>query len=98
MRRLAPLACLAFLVASAGTASGAIDPDPRSVIERAQSRLHRAQPAVPAVSRGNAASRARVIVTLDDPPLAAAAPRNAFATVGTRRKLNLASSFSRSYL
>ena len=98
MRRLAPLACLAFLVASAGTASGAIDTDPRSVIERAQSRLHRAQPVVPVVTRGDAGSRARVIVTLADPPLAAAAPRNAFATVGTRRKLNLASSFSRTYL
>ncbi|MBA3562139.1 MAG: S8 family serine peptidase [Actinobacteria bacterium] len=98
MRRLAPLACLAFLLASAGTASSALDPDPRSVIERAQSRLHRAQPVVPAVTSGDTGSRARVIVTLDDPPLAAAAPRNAFATVGSRRKLNLASSFSRSYL
>ena len=38
VRRLAPLACLALLVAFAGTASGALDPDPRSVIERAQSR------------------------------------------------------------
>ncbi len=98
MRRLAPLACLAFLVASAGTASGALDPDPRSVIERAQSRLYEAPSAVRAPGNGTAGSRARVIVTLDDPPLAAAAPRNAFATVGARRKLNLTSSFSRSYL
>ena len=97
MRRLAPLACLALLVASAGTASGALGPDPRSVIERAQSRLHRAEPVVPSAVR-NPASRTRVIVTLDDAPLAAAAPRNAFATVGARRKLNVSSSFSRSYL
>ena len=97
MRRLAPLACLALLVASAGTATGAVDPDPRSIIERAQSRLHRADSLAPART-GNPASRARVIVTLDDAPLAAAAPRNAFATVGARRKLNLASPFSRSYL
>ena len=97
MRRLAPLACLALLVASAGTASGALGPDPRSVIERAQSRLHKAEPVAPSAS-GNPASRARVIVTLEDAPLAAAAPRNAFATVGARRKLNLTSSFSRSYL
>ncbi|MBA3376574.1 MAG: hypothetical protein H0U00_12330, partial [Actinobacteria bacterium] len=60
--------------------------------------MHRAQPAAPSLARGDAGTRARVIVTLDDPPLAAAAPRNAFATVGSRRKLNLASSFSRSYL
>jgi len=97
VRRLAPLACLALLVVSAGTASGAVDADPRSIIERAESRLHRAEALAPAAT-GNTASRARVIVTLDDAPLAAAAPRNAFATVGARRKLNLASSFSRSYL
>ena len=45
-----------------------------------------------------AAGRTRVIVDARGPPLAAAAPRNAFATVGQRRKLNLASSFARSYL
>ena len=45
-----------------------------------------------------ARGRTRVIVTLEQPPLAAAAPRNAFATVGPRRKLNLASSFSRAYV
>ena len=45
-----------------------------------------------------ASPRTRVIVTLDDPPLAAATPRRALATVGARRKLNLRSSFSQSYL
>ena len=39
-----------------------------------------------------------MIVTLADPPLAAAAPRSAFQTVGSRRKLSLRSSFSQSYL
>ena len=40
----------------------------------------------------------RVIVALEEPPLAAAAPRSAFATVGTRQKLNLRSPFAESYL
>ena len=66
------------------------------MIERAESRLYKGQPVAP--STKNASSRVRVIVTLEDPPLATAAPRSAFATVGTRRKLNFASSFSRSYL
>ena len=99
MRRLAPFACLAFLVAFTGTAAGALGPSPREVIERAESRLYKVQPISPRAKAGsNEASRVRVIVTLDDPPLATAAPRSAFATVGTRRKLNFASSFSRSYL
>ena len=95
MRRLAPFACLAFLVAFTGTAAGALGPSPREVIERAESRLYKGQPVAPSAK---ASSRVRVIVTLEDPPLATAAPRSAFATVGTRRKLNFASSFSRSYL
>jgi minor extracellular serine protease Vpr len=97
VRRLALFACLVAVVASTGTASGSLGPDPRSVIERALTRVHEGQ-AVLAPDGGAAATRARVIVTLEDPPLAAAAPRQAFATVGTRRKLNIASSFSQSYL
>jgi minor extracellular serine protease Vpr len=96
VRRLAPFACLAFLVAFTGTAAGALDPDARTVIERAQSRLYKGQP-VPATPPG-AESRARVIVTLADPPLASAAPRSAYATVGARAKLNFASPFARTYL
>ncbi len=37
-------------------------------------------------------------MTLADAPLAQIAPRSAFSTVGTRRKLNFSSSFARSYL
>ena len=97
MLRLALLACLVALVAFSGTASGAGDP----VIERLRDdrfpRLR--QTAEPAQTKTSPAqTQARVIVTLDDPPLAAAAPRRAFATTGSVRRLNLASSFSRSYV
>ncbi|MEX2612968.1 MAG: S8 family serine peptidase, partial [Gaiellaceae bacterium] len=98
MRRLALFACLVAVVASTGTASGSLGPDPRSVIERALTRVHESQAVLPNPAGAAAATRARVIVTLEDPPLAAAAPRQAFATVGARRKLNIASSFSQSYL
>ena len=55
---------------------------------------------VPAAAPGNAVAQARVIVTLEQPPLAAAASARRIAGFGfgPRRKLNVASSFSRSYL
>ncbi len=95
MRRLALLS-LALVVASAGTASGAVQPIERSLRDWSFPRLQEGSPVN--VSPGRSAQRTRVIVTLEDAPLAAAAPRAAYTRVGTRLKLNVASSFSRSYL
>jgi len=95
VRRLALLASLAAVVASSGTAAGALGPSPQSVVERAVSKARKGPSLVPAPT---ASSRARVIVTLEDPPLAAAASTRRLAGFGPRRKLNVASAFSRSYL
>jgi subtilisin family serine protease len=98
VRRLA-LLTLAAVVASTGTASGAVGSGPSDSIRERFSDV-----TAPFVRKGPAvrpstpaASRVRVIVSLEDPPLAAAAPRAAFARVGTRMKLNLSSSFARTY-
>ena len=97
MHRLALLAGLLAVVASTGTASGALGPVEQSLRDRSFPSVRQSPDAVrPSAQDG--ATLTRVIVTLDEPPLAAAAPRSAFATVGTRQKLNVASSFSRSYL
>ena len=97
MRRLALLS-LAAVIASTGTASGAIDP----IQERFAQFRDRSAPLQSAtVTKARGASQrgqTRVIVTLDDPPLAVAAPRAAYRKVGSRRKLNLAGSFARTYL
>jgi subtilisin family serine protease len=96
VRRLA-LFSLAAVIASAGTASGALNPIEerlRDLESPAARNLQRETPAI----RPDAGGRTRVIVTLDQPPLAAAAPRSAFATLGARRKLSFSSAFSRSYL
>ena len=94
MRRLALLACLvAAVVVSTGTASGALDRTPRSVIENALTKV-RAVPDFPS----RTGTRARVIVTLDDPPLAAAAFARRFAGFGPKQTLNLKSAFSANYL
>jgi minor extracellular serine protease Vpr len=94
VRRLALFACLVALVASSGTASGSVDRTPREVVENALAKVrpasHFAEPST--------GSRARVIVTLEDPPLAAAAFARRFAGFGPKRKLDLRSSFSQSYL
>jgi len=95
VRRLALLACLVAVVASTGTASGALDRTPRSVIENALTKV-RPAPDLSGLPRGG--TRARVIVTLADPPLAAASFARRFAGFGPKRKLNLSSPFSRSYL
>jgi subtilisin family serine protease len=96
VRRLALLVCLVAVVASTGTASGSIDP-----VERFRDysfpRLERG-PDVRSLVQRSPVGHIRVIVALEEPPLAAAAPRAAFTTVGTRRKLNLRSSFAQSYL
>ena len=80
---------------SSGTAAGALGPSPQSVVERAVSKVRPGPLVVPA---RNASTRARVIVTLEDPPLAAAASTRRLAGFGPRRKLNVSSAFSRSYL
>lgn len=96
MRRLALLS-LAVVVASAGTAAGATQPIERSLVDLSFPRV-RQGPQVPQRPFQNPGQRTRVIVTLDQEPLAAAAPRNAYVKIGPRRKLNLASPFARSYL
>ena len=96
MRRLALLASLLAAVAITGTASGSLDRTPRDVIEQALLDV-RPAPDVPALAK-NAGNRVRVIVTLDDPPLAAATFARRLPGFGSNAKLNFSSSFSRSYL
>ncbi|HLF68255.1 MAG TPA: S8 family serine peptidase [Gaiellaceae bacterium] len=95
MRRLALLAPLAVAVVLSGTASGATGPTPESVVASLMSKVRHGQ-AAPAPRR--AGSRMRVIVTLDDPPLAAAANARQLSGLGVNRRLNVASGFARSYL
>ena len=96
MRRLALLASLFAVVASTGTAAGSIDRTPRSVIEHALVKVHPA-PDLSGFTR-NRSNRVRVIMTLHDPPLAAATYARGFGGLGSRSKLNVRSAFSRSYL
>jgi minor extracellular serine protease Vpr len=96
VRRLALLASLIAVVTSTGTAAGSVDRTPRSVVEQA---LLKVRPA-PDLStterdRGN---RARVIMTLADQPLAAATYARGFAGLGAKSKLNVRTSFARSYV
>ena len=96
MRRLALLP-LALVIASSGTASGATQPIEQRIRDWSFPRVEQHAPKTSAaLERG--APRARVILTLEDPPLAAAANARQLAGLGSRRKLNFASSFSRSYL
>ena len=96
MRRLALLVSLLVVVATTGTAAGSIGQTPRSVVEQA---LLKVRPA-PDLSgfRPNGSNRVRVIMTLDDPPLAAATFARRLGGIGPRVKLNMRSAFSRSYL
>jgi minor extracellular serine protease Vpr len=93
VRRLALLS-LALVVASTGTASGAVRPIERALGDLSFPRLTQTglKP-----SKAVGGMRTRVIVTLDDPPLAQVAPRNAFSKAGPRVKLNLSSSFAETY-
>jgi len=95
VRRFALLASLVALVAFTGTASGALERTPRTVIENA---LEKVRPAPDLSTPEGNGSRVRVIVTLDDPPLAEAAIARRFGGLGSKQKLNLKSSFSRSYV
>ena len=95
-RRLALLAGLVALVAFTGTASGGVDPVEKI---RGYSFPYVAQgPDVRSLVPRGPAGHTRVIVALDEPPLAQAAPRSAFMRVGSRQKLNVQSSFAKSYL
>ncbi len=96
MRRLALLASLLAAVAITQTASGSLDRTPRDVIERAMAKV-RPAPEFSGIAK-NADNRVRVIVTLDDPPLAAASFARRLPGFGQDAKLNLSSSFSRTYL
>ncbi|HUG65576.1 MAG TPA: S8 family serine peptidase [Gaiellaceae bacterium] len=95
MRRLALFVSLLAAVAVTGTASGSLDRTPRSVIEQAMLKV-RPAPDVDGFERAD--NRVRVIVTLEGPPLAAATSARRLPGFGPNVKLNLASSFSRSYL
>ena len=99
VRRFALLACLVAVVTSSGTASGTPEQTPRSIVERALDRVRQGHPILPERTREGAA-RSRVIVTLEDPPLATAAFARRFAGFGfgPRRKLNVSSPFSSTYL
>ena len=96
MRRFVLLAVLLALVASTGTASGALDPVDK-IREYSFPRLDQG-PNVRTLGLRGPADHTRVILELDEPPLAQAAPRSSFMTVGRRQKLNVESAFSRSYL
>jgi minor extracellular serine protease Vpr len=97
VRRFALLVSLVALAATTGQASGSQSPVVERLRDLSHPRVERVE--TPARNVATPASpRTRVIVTLDDPPLAAATPRRALLTVGARQKLNLRSSFSRSYL
>ncbi len=96
MRRLALLVSLLAAVAITGTATGSVDRTPRIVVEQAMLKV-RPAPDVSGFTK-NASNRVRVIVTLDDPPLAAATFARRLAGFGPNVKLNLKSAFSRSYL
>ncbi|HKX47318.1 MAG TPA: S8 family serine peptidase [Gaiellaceae bacterium] len=95
MRRLALLASLLAAVAITGTAAGSLDRTPRDVVTQAMQNVRPA----PDVSRLTSPSnRVRVVVTLDDQPLAAATFARRLPGLARNAKLNLSSSFSRSYL
>ena len=96
MRRLALLVSLLAAVAVTGTAAGSLDRTPRDVIEQALLDV-RPAPDVAGLAR-NPGNRVRVIVTLDDPPLAAATFARRLPGFGADAKLNFSSPFSRSYL
>ena len=83
MRRLALLACLAAVVGSSGSAAGAGPLLPPSVANRLPWVERDLRPG-PVATPANGA-RARVIVTLEDPPLAAAAHARQLAGLGPRR-------------
>jgi minor extracellular serine protease Vpr len=96
VRRLALLVSLVAAVAVTGTASGSLDRTPRDVIEQALAKVRPAPDySAVATSPGN---RVRVVVTLDDPPLAAATFARRLPGLAANARLNLSTASSRSYL
>jgi minor extracellular serine protease Vpr len=96
VRRLALLAPLLVVVTFSGTAAGSIDRTPRSIVEQAALKVRPADGlSATERERGN---RVRVIMTLADPPLASAMHARGFAGLGVKRKLNVDTAFSRSYV
>jgi subtilisin family serine protease len=95
VRRLALLASLLAAVAITGTAAGSLDRTPRDVVIQAMQKVRPAPDTSRLTSPDN---RVRVVVTLDDPPLAAATFARRLPGIAQNAKLNLATSFSRSYL
>jgi minor extracellular serine protease Vpr len=96
VRRLALLVSLVAAVAVTGTASGSLDRTPRDVVEQALAKVRPAPDySAVATSPGN---RVRVVVTLDDPPLAAATFARRLPGLAANARLNLSTASSRSYL
>ncbi|HSJ94462.1 MAG TPA: S8 family serine peptidase [Gaiellaceae bacterium] len=98
MGRLAFVALLAALLAFSGTAAASLGPTPRSVVEQALAKTRTTPEFQRGAIRAAGPPHARVIVTLNEPPLAAAANARRLAGLGPNVKLNVASSFSRSYV
>jgi minor extracellular serine protease Vpr len=96
VRRLALLASLVAVITSTGTAAGSVDRTPRSVVEQALLKV-RPAPDFSGIEH-DGGNRVRVIMTLADPPLAAATYARTFAGLGVNRKLNVHTAFSRSYV
>jgi minor extracellular serine protease Vpr len=96
VRRLALLASFLAVVTSTGTAAGSVDRTPRSVVEQALLKV-RPAPDFSGIEH-DGGNRVRVIMTLADPPLAAATYARGFAGLGVNRKLNVHTAFSRSYV
>ena len=96
MRRLALLVALLAVVAFTGTASGSPDPLDR-IRNHSFPRLQQG-PDVRTLQPRGPTGHTRVILTLEEPPLAEAAPRSAFSAIGRRQRLNLESSFAQTYL
>jgi subtilisin family serine protease len=96
VRRLVLVVGLVASAALSGSAAGALGPTPQSVVERAERSVRVG--GLDAAAVGARGARVRVIVTLHDPPLAAAANARSLGPVGPNRRLNLTTPFARSYL
>ncbi|MCI0632506.1 MAG: S8 family serine peptidase [Actinobacteria bacterium] len=96
MRRRAVLVSLLAAVAVTGSASGSLDRTPREVIDQALTKV-RPAPDYSGLAK-DPSNRVRVVVTLDDPPLAAASFARRLPGFGADVKLNVNTPFSRSYL
>jgi subtilisin family serine protease len=96
VRRFALLLAVVAVAATCGTASGARDRTPRSIVESALATVRPAQDL--SAFRPTSGNRTRVIVTLADPPLAEVSFARRLAGLGPNAKLDLSTRFARSYL